>query len=224
MNDHTNGAPGGATPRHRHKTRAEERIEALDTSAATLAAQLEELRVRAELAEQESAENKAGWQRSAADFANYRRRTEQQRDEELGLANESLLLKLLAIVDDFDRAVAHAPAELRGSAWVDGIVAIDRKLDGLLASEGVTPIEVEGKPFDPRDSEAILHEETADAPDGTVLRELVRGYRIRDRVLRPALVAVAKNDTTGGAAPAAPEHEPRTTAEDGARPAPDSRE
>ena len=79
--------------------------------------------------EQEAAENKAGWQRSAADFANYRRRTEQQRDEELGLANEVLLLKLLGVADDFDRAIAHVPPDQRDSAWVEGIAAIDRKLD-----------------------------------------------------------------------------------------------
>jgi molecular chaperone GrpE len=224
MNDHNNGAPGGVTPRPRHRTRAEERIEALDASAATLTAQLDETRARAERAELEAAENKAAWQRSAADFANYRRRTEQQRDEELGLANESLLLKLLAIVDDFDRAVMHVPPELRGSPWVDGIVAIDRKLDALLESEGVTPIEVEGKPFDPRVSEAIMHDETTAAPDGTVVRELVRGYRIRDRVLRPALVAVAKNETSTGGDSGPTEEQSRTEADTGANEAPGARE
>ncbi len=222
----SNGAPpDAAAPGPRQRTRAEERIEALDTSPAALAEQIEELRARAEEAEQEAAENKAAWQRSAADFANYRRRTEQQREDELGLANESLLLKLLAIVDDFDRAVAHVPAELRGSAWVEGIAAIDRKLDALLESEGVTPIVVEGMPFDPRVGEAILHEPTTDAPDGSVTRELVRGYRIRDRVLRPALVAVAKNEATMGAADA-PRYANETTTDeqDGAAEAPDTRE
>jgi molecular chaperone GrpE len=93
---------------HRPRTRAEERIAALDTSPTRLAAQLDELRAQLETAQQEAAENKAAWQRSAADFANYRRRTEQERDAMLGLANE-LLAKLLAIVDDFDRAIANMP-------------------------------------------------------------------------------------------------------------------
>jgi molecular chaperone GrpE len=195
MKDRTNGAPPDAAAAHnRKKTRAEERIEALGTSAG-LASQIDELRDRLELAEREATESRTAWQRSAADFSNYRRRTEQQREEELGLANEGLLLKLLAVVDDLDRAVAHVPPELQGSPWVEGINAIDRKLGSLLDSEGVTPIAVEESPFDPRIHEAVMHEETDEVPDSHVTRELQRGYRIRDRVLRPALVAVAKNDT-----------------------------
>jgi molecular chaperone GrpE len=216
MNDRTNGAPPDAAAAHnRKRTRAEERIDALDTSAG-LAAQIDELRDRAERAEREATENRTAWQRSAADFSNYRRRTEQQREEELGLANEGLLLKLLAVVDDLDRAVAHVPPELLGSPWVEGINAIDRKLRSLLDSEGVTPIDVVGGPFDPRLHEAVMHEETADVPDEHVTRELQRGYRVRDRVLRPALVAVAKNDTTSGTT--------KTVNQDGAQEAPDDRE
>jgi molecular chaperone GrpE len=190
MNDHTNGAENAAP---RHKTRAEERIEALDTSSAALTAELDELRARAERAEEEAAENKAAWQRSAADFQNYRRRMDQQREEEAALANEMLLLKLLAIVDDFDRAIEHVPADQQHSPWVEGIGAIDRKLRVMLESEGVSAAEsAEGKPFDPREHDAIAYEESEDVPEGTVLRELQRGYRIRDRVLRPSLVSVAK--------------------------------
>ncbi len=196
MKDRTNGAPPDAAAGHnRKRTRAEERIDAIDASA-TPSAQIDELRDRVEQAEREATENRTAWQRSAADFSNYRRRTEQQREEELGLANEGLLLKLLAVVDDLDRAVAHVPPDLQGSPWVEGINAIDRKLRSLLDSEGVTPIDVVESPFDPRLHEAVLHEETADVPDSHVTRELQRGYRIRDRVLRPALVAVAKNDIT----------------------------
>lgn len=192
MKERTNGSPRDDAPR-RHRTRAEERIESLDTSPAATASQQDELRIRAERAEQEAADNKAAWQRSAADFANYRRRTEQQREEELGLANEMLLLKLLGVADDFDRAVAHVPPDQQGSPWVEGIIAIDRKLRGLLESEGVMPSEpAEGRPFDPREHEAIATEETVEVPDGTVLRELQRGYRVRDRVLRPSLVSVGK--------------------------------
>jgi molecular chaperone GrpE len=216
MNDRTNGAPrdAAASP-NRRKTRAEERIDALDTSAG-LAAQIDELRERVERAEREATENRAAWQRSAADFSNYRRRTEQQREEELGLANEGLLMKLLAVVDDLDRAVAHVPPELLGSPWVEGINAIDRKLRSLLDSEGVTPIDVVGSPFDPRLHEAVMHEETVDLPDEHVTRELQRGYRVRDRVLRPALVAVAKNDTTPTTT--------QTANQDGAQEAPDDEE
>jgi len=176
-----------------NKTRAQERIDAIDTSPARLTEQIEELKAKLAAVEQEAADNKAGWQRTAADFSNYRRRTDQEREAVLGLANEMLLLKVLAIADDFDRALEQMPKELSHLGWIEGIVAIDRKLRQMLDSEGVTPIEAVGKPFDPREHEAVVHEETTTAADETVLGELQRGYRIRDRVLRPALVSVAKN-------------------------------
>ena len=175
----------------RKRTRAEERIAELDTSPTALAEQLDELRAQVVTAEQEAAENKQGWQRTAADFANYKRRTDQDREMMIGLANEVLLAKLLTIADDFDRAIEHMPDDLKGMGWVEGFVAIDRKLRLLLESEGLTPIEALGKPFDPHQHEAVKQEETTAVPEGTVTAELQRGYKIRDRVLRPALVAVA---------------------------------
>ncbi|CAN5724659.1 nucleotide exchange factor GrpE [soil metagenome] len=181
---------------HRQRTRAEERIAELDASPASLAAELDELRSQLVAAQHEAAENKVGLQRVAADYANYRRRTEQDREQMLGLANEVLLAKLLVIVDDFDRAVANMPPELHQVSWVEGVAAIDRKLRALLDSEGLTPIEALGQPFDPHLHEAIVQEERDNVPEGTVTAELQRGYRIRDRVLRPAMVAVAKQSTT----------------------------
>jgi molecular chaperone GrpE len=178
-----------------HRTRAEDRIAELDTSPTRLTAELDQLRAALEAAQQEAAESKVQWQRSAADFANYRRRTEQEREAIVGLANEVLLAKLLAIVDDFDRAIANKPAELADSGWVGGIVAIDRKLDQLLESEGLTPIEALGKQFDPHEHEAIAQEDRPGVPEGTVIAELQKGYRLRDRVLRPAMVAVARHTT-----------------------------
>jgi molecular chaperone GrpE len=196
MSTQHDGDPRDAgTQQGRRKTRAEERIEALDASPARLSEEIADLRARLERAEQEAAENRAAWQRSAADFSNYKRRTEQEREATLGLANELLLRKLLVVVDDFDRALVAMPRELAHLGWMEGIWAIDRKLRALLDSEGLTPIEAEGKPFDPREHEAVVHEETTSAPDGTVIGELQKGYRIRDRVLRPAMVAVAKNDS-----------------------------
>ena len=90
------------------------------------------------------------------------------------------------------------PEALAADGWVQGIAAIDRKLRMLLESEGVTPIEALGLPFDPRQHEALSHIETSDAPDETVVAEIQRGYRVRDRVLRPSLVAVART-ASGGA-------------------------
>jgi molecular chaperone GrpE len=184
------------THNDRPRTRAEERIAELDTSPEKLTSEIEQLQRKLAEAEQEAAESKQGWQRTAADFANYRRRTEQDREATLGLANEALLAKLLVVVDDFDRAIANVPADLAGNGWVEGVAAIDRKLDALLASEGLTPIDAVGKPFDPHEHEAIVQEERADVPEGTVVAELQRGYRIRDRILRPAMVAVATKPET----------------------------
>jgi molecular chaperone GrpE len=198
----------------RHRTRAEERIAELDTSPQTLTAELDELRQQVLKAEQEAAENKQGWQRTAADFANYRRRTEQDREQSLGLANEALLSKLLVIVDDFDRAIANMPPEFAGVAWVEGVAAIDRKLRLLLDSEGLTPIEAVGQPFDPHQHEAVVQEETTQVPDGIVTAELQRGYRIRDRVLRPSMVAVANNPSTPHHSAATNGHEHATGGND----------
>lgn len=191
MRDRRNDGPQPGAER-RHRTRAEERIAELDTSPAKLASEVDDLRRELEQVRQEAADNRAGWQRTAADFANFRRRTEQDREQMLGLANEALLSKLLVIADDFDRAIEHMPPELRDVGWVEGIAAIDRKLRLLLDSEGLTPIEAIGQPFDPREHEAVTQNVTSDVPEGTVTAELQRGYRIRDRVLRPAMVAVAK--------------------------------
>ena len=157
------------------------------------AAELEALRTELEAARQEAGELRAAWQRSAADFQNYRRRSEQEREATLGLASESLIRKLLTVVDDFDRALEAMPAAPEQAGWVEGVWLVERKLRALLESEGLTPIESLGKPFDPREHEAVVHQDTDEAPDGTVIAELQRGYRLRDRVLRPALVAVANN-------------------------------
>lgn len=193
-----------------HKTRAQERIDALETpSTAQLLEQVADLEQQRDAAIQEAAENLAGLQRIAADFQNYKRRTEQEREASAGRANEVLLLRVIALADDFDRAIEAMPEALAGDSWVQGIAAIDRKLRTLLESEGVTPIDALGLPFDPRQHEALPHIETSDAPDETIVAEIQRGYRVRDRVLRPSLVAVAKNPSggagqPGGSAPTSP--------------------
>jgi molecular chaperone GrpE len=130
-------------------------------------------------------------QRAQADYANLKRRTAEERIAMLGLANEILLAKVVGLADDFDLAIEHVPEEARDTAWLEGIAAIDRKLRALLESEGVTPIEALGRPFDPALHEALSHVPGSGRPEDEVVAELRRGYRIRDRVLRPALVAVS---------------------------------
>jgi molecular chaperone GrpE len=151
----------------------------------------EQLSQYLEAAKALAAEHLATLQRTAADFANYKRRTAEDRERELGLAGDSLLRKLLAVADDFDRALDHMPEEFKGAGWIEGIALVDRKLRALLESEGVTAIESVGRAFDPREHEAIASIAGTGRPDGEIVDEVQRGYRVRDRVLRPALVAVA---------------------------------
>jgi molecular chaperone GrpE len=157
----------------------------------------EELETQLETAKALAAEHLAALQRTAADFANFKRRTFEDRERDLGLASELLLRKLLVVADDFDRALEAMPPDLKGVSWIEGIVLVDRKLRALLESEGVTIIEAVGRDFDPREHEAIASVPGTGRPDGEIVAEVQRGYRVRDRVLRPALVAVAG----GGEAP-----------------------
>ena len=159
---------------------------------------IEQLSAQLEAAKALAAEHLTSLQRTAADFANFKRRTAEDRERELGLASEMLLRKLLAVVDDFDRALDAMPPELKGVGWIEGIVLLDRKLRALLESEGVTPIESVGRAFDPREHEAIASVPETGRPDGEVVDEIQRGYRVRDRVLRPALVAVAGGGAGSG--------------------------
>lgn len=174
------------------KTRAEERADELDISPAALAAQIEALMGELDSARKEADEFKTALQRERAEFINFKRRTAEEREAMLGLAAESLLAKMVAIADDFDLAVDARPAAIAADPWVEGIGAIDRKLRSVLESEGVKPIDAApGSPFDPRLHEAIANVPGSGHPEGAIVAEVRRGYRLRDRVLRPALVAVA---------------------------------
>lgn len=174
------------------KTRAQERIEALDTSPAALAEELDALRSERDQLSAKADEYLTALQRERAEFTNFRRRTAEERERDLGLAGEDLIRKVLVLADDFDRAIESRPAELADNAWAEGIAAIDRKLRSLLESEGVTAVEASpGAAFDPREHEAIVSLPGTGRPDGEIVDEVRRGYRLRDRVIRPALVAVA---------------------------------
>lgn len=177
----------------RPKTRAEERAEAISTpSRSELLEQLQEAERELALARERADQNLNNWQRAAADFSNYRRRMDEERAATAQFANAILLARLLAVLDDYDRALDNVPPDTH-DAWVEGIRLVERKLRGLLESEGVTPIEAVGKPFDPNLHEAVVHEDTTEHPDNTVIDEVQRGYLLHDRVLRPALVRVANN-------------------------------
>jgi molecular chaperone GrpE len=163
-----------------------------------LESEIDRLRAELDAAQAQAAEHVATLQRTAADFSNFRRRTAEERERDLGLAADWLLLKVVAVADDFDRALDAMPAELAGQSWIEGIVLLDRKLRALLESEGVKPIEAIGRQFDPREHEAIASMPGTGKPDGEIVAEAQRGYRVRDRILRPAMVAVAAGDAASG--------------------------
>jgi molecular chaperone GrpE len=189
MTDHpTNGGPKPPT-----KTRAEERAESVKTpSRVELSARIEELERELADTRAKGEEHLYNWQRSAADFANFKRRTDEERALTGQFSNALLISKLLAVLDDFDRALESVPPEA-DDPWIDGVKLVERKLRGVLESEGVTPIDAVGQPFDPNLHEAVAHEDTADHPDNDVIGEVQRGYRLHDRVIRPSLVRVANN-------------------------------
>ena len=155
--------------------------------------QLQALQAELEQAQAQATEYLDGWQRARAEFANYKRRVETEREELRRASNEALLLKLLPVVDDFERAFQTLPEDLADVPWMNGIKMIFRKLQALLESENVTPIQAEGQPFDPLLHEAVIQEETDEYPDEHVMEEMQRGYRLGERVLRPSMVKVASN-------------------------------
>lgn len=186
------GQPTNGGPRSQHRTRAEERAAEIDVSPTKLLAEIESLKGELETTKAKADEYLAGLQRERAEFSNYRRRTAEEREQMLGLAGEDLIRKVLVIADDFDLAIENRPADLAGDGWVEGVAAIDRKLRALLESEGVTTVSAEpGTPFDPRQHEAIANVPGTGRAEGEIVELIRRGYLLRDRVIRPALVAVA---------------------------------
>jgi molecular chaperone GrpE len=179
-------------PDQRHRTRAEERADDIDIRPSKLLADIEELQGQVAATRTEADEYLAALQRERAEFLNYKRRTAEERERDLGLAGEDLIRKVLTLADDFDRAIEARPESIAHEAWFEGLAAIDRKLRALLESEGVTPIDADpGTAFDPREHDAIANVPGTGRPEGEIVDQVRRGYRLRDRVLRPALVAVA---------------------------------
>jgi molecular chaperone GrpE len=152
------------------------------------AAQLEEL----DDMRQKVDEFSDGWQRERAEFANYRKRVDRDREMERQNSKINVIKKYLAVNDDFERALKNIPQESVQAAWLEGLKLIEQKLKNLLDGEGIAPIPAENKAFDPVLHEAISHEENPDFESGQIIEVVQKGYTIGDRVIRPALVRVAK--------------------------------
>ena len=143
-------------------------------------------------AEKEKAEEYlANWQRAQADFINYKRRTEHEREELGKFANSVLILSLLPTIDDLERALSSLPPRPVKLAWLDGIKLIEQNLKTTLKSQGLTPIEALGKPFDPSFHEAVRQDK---GKEGIVIEELQKGYLLNDKLLRPSVVVVGNGE------------------------------
>lgn len=151
-------------------------------------------KIQKELAEEKAKAESylAGWQRAQADFANYKRRVDAEKEDTIKYANNSFILKILPVLDDFERAFAAMSVEESGSCIYDGMKLVERKLKSFLESQGVSEIEALGEPFDPNVHEAVTQTE---GEDGIVTREFEKGYKINDRVIRPSKVAVGSGMT-----------------------------
>jgi molecular chaperone GrpE len=174
----------------------EETVAASDELGAARA-RIAELEKELADAQERSDRYHSNWQRSAADFQNWKRRTDQEKAELGRTAEGAMTVELLRILDDFDRAFMALPGELRTLTWIEGVFMIGQKMHMLLQARGLSPIEAQGQEFDPYLHEAVLREEGAEGSDRlVVVQELQRGYRFHDRVIRPTMVKVGLAPST----------------------------
>ncbi len=150
-----------------------------------------DLQEQLEKARTEAAEYLEGWQRARAEFANYRKRVERERQDVYQDATMSVLKQLLPIIDDLERAMDHVPPEIADHQWVEGIALIAQKFHTLLESNGLEEINPVGEAFDPIRHEAVGMDDHEEIKSGHVTAVLQKGYAYGDKVLRPALVRVA---------------------------------
>src|SRR6266403_285308 len=156
------------------------------------AEQLAELKERAAKADEH-------WDRllrTTADFENFKKRAAREKQDAIKFANESLLQKLIPVLDNFDMALAATQTSAKGDAVQSlqtGVNMIYQQLKSALTEAGLEELNATDKPFDPNVHEAVSQQETADVPEGQVVQQLRKGYKFRDRLLRPASVVVAKH-------------------------------
>jgi len=164
--------------------------EALPSGESLSAEAQEDLIFRLKAAEARATENLEGWQRSQAEFQNYRKRVERDAQVMQAAMKADILRQVLPILDDLERALQNRPSDT--GPWVSGIELIHRKLKAILEAQGVSRIEAEGQPFDPALHEAISHEQAETVKSGHVIAVTQNGYMLGDQVIRPATVRVAQ--------------------------------
>ena len=156
-----------------------------DSNLAELQAELQSLRKQA-------SDNLECWQRERADFTNYKKRIERDQEALSQNITGAAIKKFLVVLDDMERAMKMRPTNGDGAAWADGMELVYRKMLSLVESSGVTRMQVENDIFDPNRHEAITHEDSPAHTSGQIIEVVQQGYMIGDRVLRPALVRVAR--------------------------------
>jgi molecular chaperone GrpE len=151
-----------------------------------------QLKAELEEAQAKAGENLDGWQRALADFANYKKRVDRDRETVHQEVSGRLVLRYLEILDDLELALKNRPPDGDGATWAEGIALISRKLQSFLESEGVQAMDAEGQMFDPNLHEALTQEDSDDHESGQIIAVVQKGYRVSDRVIRPARVRVAR--------------------------------
>src|SRR5262245_35877338 len=151
-----------------------------------------DLRKQMEIKELEAKNNYERFLRQAAELDNFKKRTAREREEAIRFANEILVKDLLPVVDNLERAIAHASGGGNGKPLVEGVEMVLKSLLDVLVKHGVTQISAVGQPFDPSRHEAMAQVESESHEPNSVVEEVNKGYLLRDRLLRPALVSVAK--------------------------------
>jgi len=157
-------------------------------------AEIDSLRAEVERLTKERDNEREQHLRTLADFQNFRRRKEEERGADRQFANRELIIGLLPVLDNFERALAAAEKSQSYDALIDGVKLTLRQLNDFLAKNGVRPIDSVGKEFDPNYHEAVMRVESGDEPENTVVEELQKGYAMHDRVLRPSMVKVARGE------------------------------
>jgi len=153
---------------------------------------LEELKTQNEALQTKVAEYLDGWQRSQAEFSNYKKRIEREKKQMYQNAVGSIIKRYLDILDDLERALKNCPSSNEGAEWAAGIELIYRKFLNALDAEGVKVMEADGQAFDPNLHEAISHEDCNTVESGQIIEVVKQGYLMGDQILRPASVRVAK--------------------------------
>ncbi|WP_433946824.1 nucleotide exchange factor GrpE [Paenibacillus sp. SN-8-1] len=163
---------------------AAEAGEGVETAESSESAELEQLR-------NEVQEHQQRFLRSQADFDNFRRRTLKEKEELAKYASAKLITELLPVIDNLDRALAAVQENAEAESFAKGVDMIFRQLEGILSAEGLSPMNAVGQPFNPEYHQAIMQVESDEYEEGIVVEEVQKGYLLKDKVLRPAMVKVS---------------------------------